>query len=496
VIFRAGSLQRALTVTVITIVGVALTTLSETAYWFHSRGSRERFDERLTEVARAATLLVGRDGIPPSDLEADLFPPLDQTRGATSIQIWNEDGSVLARDPPQASIVLSPPPPGSPRFETVPLPEGGTGRLYRAWLELGPNAPAASAPRRLGVAVVRDTARLERRLARLRRILWATTMGTMLFSGLVVSLVIRRSVRGVARLSSRIGSIDALSLGERLDVAGLPDELRPAFAKVNELLSRIEQVLNRERQFSADVSHELRTPLAGLRTILEVSGSRERTASEHRAALEDSLEVVRQLEAIVENLLALARLGAHLTEEHQEEIDVGVLVNSCFRPLSGSAGRRGLRFDNWVGPATSIVADGIKLRLITANLISNAVQYTAEGGWITVESEPARGVVLRVRDSGPAIPEGALARIFDPFFRVERSRSGDGEHCGIGLTLVRGLCEVCGYRVSAENEPGGAVTFTIASQPSSTARLDKSSSPEPSAGTGTAAGDARAIGRR
>jgi signal transduction histidine kinase len=142
------------------------------------------------------------------------------------------------------------------------------------------------------------------------------------------------------------------------------------------------------------------------------------------------------------------------------------------------------------------VADGVKLRLITSNLLSNAVQYTAERGWITVESEPTQGVVLRVRDSGPAIPESALAKIFDPFFRVERSRSGDGEHCGIGLTLVRGLCEVCGYRVSAENEPGGAVTFTITRQPGSTTQLAGAAAPPPSVGTGMATRDARAVGRR
>ncbi len=476
---RAGSLQRRLTATVVTVVGVAFAALSATAYAFYTQGSRERFDERLTEVARAAALLVGRDGTRTSNLEAELLPSLDQSRGATSFEIWNEDGSVLARYPPQVRLVRHPPQHGPPRFETVSLPEGGTGRLYVAWFELRPKETAASVPGRVGVAVLRDAELLERRLARLRRILWTCAMGTMLLSGLVVSSVIRWSTRGVAHVSSRIATLDASSLGERLDVEDLPDELRPPFAKVNELLKRIEQVLSRERQFSADVTHELRTPLAGLRTILEVSGSRERSASEHRASLRDALEVVRQLEAIVENLLALAQLGAgRMAEENPEEIAIGDLVNSCFKPLSGFADARELRFDNWVAPTASIVADAVKLRLITSNLISNAVQYTAEGGWITVESEPAQGLVLRVRDSGPPIPEGALAKVFDPFFRVERSRSGSSEHFGIGLTLVRGLCEACGYRVSADNEPGGGVTFTVTTPPSSAVRLEGGPTPQ------------------
>jgi len=462
---HAGSLQRTLTITVIIIVGVALAALSATVYAVYSRGSRERFDERLADAARAAALLVGRDGLRPSDLESDLLPTLDQSRGATSFQIWNEDGSVLARYPPLARFVLRPPEGAPASFETIRLSEGGMGRLYRAWFGLGPKGSAPSRAKPVGITVLRDTTLLERRLSRLRGILWATTIGTMFLSGLVAWVVVRRSVRSVGRLSSRIGSIDAFALGERLDVEGLPDELRPPFAKVNELLSRIEQVMNRERQFSADVSHELRTPLAGLRSILEVSGSRERAASEHRAALHDALEVVAQLEAIVENLLALARLGAgQLTGAHREEIEIGELVASCFKPLGELAQRRGLRFDNWVAPAASILADKLKLRLITSNILSNAVQYTSDGGWITVESAPAQGLVLRVRDSGPAIPENALERIFDPFFRADLPRSGGGEHVGIGLTLVRCLCESCGYRVTAENEAGGAVVFTITTQ--------------------------------
>jgi signal transduction histidine kinase len=300
----------------------------------------------------------------------------------------------------------------------------------------------------------------------MRTILGAATLGTMLLVGVVAWFVIRRSLRPVDLLSRRITAIDAASLGERLDLDRLPEELRPPFAKVNELLARVEQVLGRERQFSADVSHELRTPLAGLRTILEVSGSRERSASEHRANVLDALAVVRQLEAIVENLLAIARLRAgHLDGTRAEEVDVAALVDACFAPLSDTAERRRLRFENCIAPGTTALADPLKLRLIASNLLSNASQYTDEGGWITAESAPAEGVVVRIRDSGPAIPEGALQRVFDPFFRVDRSRSATGEHCGIGLSLVRGLCDACGYRVTAENEPGGAVAFTVATRP-------------------------------
>lgn len=466
---RPRSLQVRLSGAVILIVGLALASLSASVYSVVSRGSRDRFDERLAETARAAALLVGRDASGPTAPEAELLRTLDQSRGTTSFEVWSEDGAVLARYAPLESAALRPPDRGAAavRFETVAFPDGRAARLYRAWLAPGPEAQP---PARVGIAVLRDTEHLEHRLARLRAILVGATLATMLLSGLVAWRTVRSAVSGVAQLATRIGAIDVDSLREQLDVEALPDELRPPFTKVNELLLRLEQVLRRERQFSADISHELRTPLAGLRTILEVSGSRERSPAEHRAAVRDALEVVRHLEALVENLLALARLGAGAPPDGLvEDVDVGALVSSCFAPLTDLADRRRLRFESWAGHGARVAGDGLKLRLITSNLLSNAVQYTQEGGWITVESDPSQGVILRVRDSGPQIPGDALARIFDPFFRAERSRSSDGQHFGIGLALVRGLCDSCGYRVTAENEAGGAVTFAVTTPPGSAA---------------------------
>lgn len=463
----AGSLQRRLTIATITIVGVALAALSATTYAVYRRNARERFDERLADAARAVALMVETHADRPWELEGTLLATLDQSRGASSFQVWMDDGSVLAHYPPLASHLPRPPLGAAPRHETVQLPDGSSARLYRAWVQPRPG-PAAAPARRIAVAVMRDTSQLEGRLSRLRATLWVSTLGVVLLAGLVAWLVIRRSLRSVARLSASIASIDASSLEKRLDLDGLPDELLPPFAKLNELLARIERSMTREREFSADVSHELRTPLAGLRTILAVSSSR--AASDHRTALREALTIVAQIEATVENLLAFARLGAgQTTDHHLEEVYLADLAQACFTPFGDAAHRRRLTFENRIAPEVSISCDRLKLRLITANLLSNAVQYTAEGGWISVESDLPAGVLLKVRDSGPPIPQDAIAKLFDPLFSIDRSRSGGGEHCGIGLALVHGLCDTLGYRVSVENEPGGAVAFTIASEPTASA---------------------------
>ena len=266
----ASSLQRRLTLSIVGVVGAALAALSVTlSVQFGSTGWT-RFDERLAETARAAASMVDADGGPPR-LDADALASLDQSRGRTLIQLWAADGSPLGGFPPGEAELPRPAPGAPPVLERVTLPDGRSARLYRAWLQ--PHPPTAGP---VAVALARDVNQLEARLTRFRTLLWGSTLAVVILAAAVVSLVVRGSLRHLARLSASIAAMDASSLGPGLELHGLPDELRPPFVKLNELLARVEASRARERQFSADVSHELRTPLAGLRTILEVSASRDR----------------------------------------------------------------------------------------------------------------------------------------------------------------------------------------------------------------------------
>ncbi len=455
----AGSLQRRLTLSIASVVGLALAALSCGLYLQYRWFNRDRFDERLAASARAAVALVDDEGLE-GRLDAGTLAAasLDQSRGRTWLQLWGEDGTPLSARG-AAPGLPAPAARSAPRFSTIVLPDGSSARLYQAWLPLRPATPGSA---RVAVSIARDVSQVRARITRHGAVLFGSTAAVVILAAAVVSLIVRRSMRHVSRLASAIGSIDASSLGSPLELHGLPDELRPPFVKVNELLARIASSLARERQFSADVSHELRTPLAGLRTILEVSAARDRPAADYRASVEEALEVVHQLEAIVEDLILLARLGAGQgASEQREPLRLRDLVESCFAPHADAARRRGLRFEDRVPAELVVTTEKLKLRLVIANLLSNAVEYTAEGGWIAVESDPAGGVILAVRDSGPAIPEESLARIFDPFFRLDTARSRSGEHCGVGLALARGLCDALGYRVEARNEAGGAVAFVV-----------------------------------
>lgn len=466
----APSFQRRLTISIVAIVGVSLVACSLTVHASFARRVWRDFDARLAQDAYAIALMVEEYGDRPWEIEPGGLEAFQRMRGPASVELWMDDGSVLARAPGADELPL---PPHAPAlvFTDVTLRDGHPGRLCQAWLlpRQGHDGGVqeATTGRRIGIAVARNIAEPTATIGRFRVLLWAPTLGVILIAALAASLSIRGMVRHVRRISEDIAALDASSPGERLELRGVPSELRPPFVKLNELLSRIEASRVRERQFNADVSHELRTPLAGMRSILEVSASRARSAAEVRVTIAETLAIVRQMETIVENLLVLARLGAGQVSVEREEVPLGQLVDACFAPYAEAARRRGLDFRNRVPPDLVVWSDRHKLQLVVSNLLSNAAEYTSEGGWIAVESHPERGVVLAVVDSGPAIPREALARLFDPFFRLDSSRSGSGEHCGIGLTLVRAVCEALGYGVEVRNEPGGSVAFRVSADASS-----------------------------
>jgi len=241
-------------------------------------------------------------------------------------------------------------------------------------------------------------------------------------------------------------------------VPDLPRELEPAVAKLNELLARLDDSFARERRFTADVSHELRTPLAGLRSLLEVAASRERTAPEYRAVIGEAMDIVRQMHVLAEDLLMLARLDARQVEVVNEPIALRAFVEDTWRPLAARALERRLVFENAVSPEATLVSDRDKLRLVLRNLLSNATAYTEPGGRIEVRS--AEDCVFEVWDSGPVIPSEVLPRLFERFFRADGARSG-GSHSGIGLALVQAVCAPLRMAVTAGNAQAGGVHFRV-----------------------------------
>jgi signal transduction histidine kinase len=134
------------------------------------------------------------------------------------------------------------------------------------------------------------------------------------------------------------------------------------------------------------------------------------------------------------------------------------VVDECWRPHAALAAARGLTFRNVVPEDATSTTDREMLRIVIGNLLSNAAEYTEQGGWIEIAS--GDGVLFAVTDSGPEIPGEQLVRIFDRMWRGDASRTASGVHCGIGLSLASALCAQLSLSLSATSTPG-RVSFRV-----------------------------------
>jgi len=226
-------------------------------------------------------------------------------------------------------------------------------------------------------------------------------------------------------------------------------------------LRRADQI---RRDFVANVSHELRTPLTAIRGYVEAIAEGDASTEEHKRFLDIILRHTLRMERLVKDLLRLARLDAGQETLDVVSCDTRALVQGVVADLAAAAEPRGQRVEVIVGPgAGTLRGDPAKLHDALRNLVANAIIYAPEGSTIRVEAaSEGADVTLAVSDEGPGIPEEDLARVFERFYRVDKSRARDPGGTGLGLAIVKHLVTLHGGRVAAENRPQGGARFTIA----------------------------------
>ena len=225
-------------------------------------------------------------------------------------------------------------------------------------------------------------------------------------------------------------------------------------------LRRADQI---RRDFVANVSHELRTPLTAIRGYVEALSDGDISSPESQQFLAIIERHTARMERLVKDLLRLARLDAG-----QEALDVATcetraLVHAVVADLAPALEEREQRLDLAIAPgAETVRGDLAKLHDALRNLLANAITYSPERTTIQVAASPsADGIGLIVSDEGPGIPDEDLTRVFERFYRVDKSRARDPGGTGLGLAIVRHLVELHGGIVRAENRPEGGARFTM-----------------------------------
>lgn len=281
-------------------------------------------------------------------------------------------------------------------------------------------------------------------------------------SGLGGYFLARRALAPVEHMAEQARLITASRLKDRLPVDNPKDEFGQLAMVFNQTLTRLESSFDQMRRFSSDASHELRTPLTAIRSVGEVGLRERRDENEYREIIGSMLEEVDSLSRLVERLLLLSRADSGDATLLSESVDLAALAGEVATHLGVLAEekRQSIEIESSTTPHWK--GDRLVLRQALINLVDNAIKYTQDGGRIAIRvGQRASAAVIDVIDNGPGIPDDLKSRVFDRFYRVDKSRSRDHGGTGLGLAIAKSAVEVQGGVLSLEPSSGPGSVFRI-----------------------------------
>ncbi|MGW5565832.1 sensor histidine kinase [Streptomyces tendae] len=284
--------------------------------------------------------------------------------------------------------------------------------------------------------------------------------GSVLLLTMTVTFV--AGTRMVRPLRALTGAAQRMAEGDqsaRVDVAG-DDEFGRLATAFNLMSSRREELEKMRRALVSDVAHELRTPLGNVRGWLEAV--EDGVVPADQSLISSLLEEAMLLQHIIDDLRDLSAADAGALALHPEHVDAAALLAQVARAHRGGAGAADVELRVRAGEEPWLYADPVRLRQAIGNLVSNAVRHTPAHGTVTLSVHVAGGeAVFGVEDTGSGISDEDLPRVFDRFWRAEKSRSRQSGGSGLGLSIVRKLAEAHGGTVHVSSEPGRGSVFSL-----------------------------------
>lgn len=290
---------------------------------------------------------------------------------------------------------------------------------------------------------------------------WLITVAVTIVSAAIAYFVSGQALKPLRKLSQQAEKIDQDSISDIRLNEDTVKEFRQLSVSVNLMLDRLSESFATQRQFSGNAAHELRTPLAIMQTKLELF------AAEHNNLEGDTAELVRsqaeqldRLSKLVHTLLEMSNLSS---APRSDRIELAPLVEEIITDLTPLASQNDITMEQDCDNVVITGSDALIYRLVF-NLIENAVKYNRRGGSVSVSVHKENNVVVvRVSDTGCGIPEEYRESIFQPFFRVDKSRSRQMGGVGLGLALVHEIAVLHGGSVRAEpgNKSGTVFIVTL-----------------------------------
>lgn len=281
-----------------------------------------------------------------------------------------------------------------------------------------------------------------------------------LIGGVVTYFISGHALRPIREFSDKIEEVQAQNLAASRIEENKVKELNQLSVSYNKMLERLSDAFEIQRQFTANAAHELRTPLSLMQVQLDLYNS-----TRHPDNDADTLQTIKmvteqngRLSKMVKTLLDMSELQ---TVGRDEKIMVDALVDEVLADLDPLAQEKNIKLTGKCKNITMIGSDILIYRLVY-NLVENAIKYNHSGGQVTVTAyRKEKHVYLSVEDTGNGIPEELRERVFEPFFRVDKSRSRELGGVGLGLALVREIVRVHDGSIAVRSNPSGGTVFDV-----------------------------------
>ena len=281
-----------------------------------------------------------------------------------------------------------------------------------------------------------------------------------LLGGVVTYFISGHALRPIRELSDKIEKVQAQNLADSRIEENQVKELNQLSVSYNRMLERLSEAFEIQRQFTANAAHELRTPLALMQVQLDLYHS-----NSHPDNDADTVQMIKmvteqndRLNKMVKTLLDMSELQ---TVGRDDEIILDALVDEVLEDLEPLAEGKNIRLIGKCKDITMVGSDILIYRLVY-NLVENAIKYNHSGGQVTVTADrKEKHVYLSVEDTGAGIPEELKERVFEPFFRVDKSRSRELGGVGLGLALVREIVRVHDGSITVKSNPSGGTIFEV-----------------------------------
>jgi two-component system, OmpR family, heavy metal sensor histidine kinase CusS len=330
---------------------------------------------------------------------------------------------------------------------------GSAQRVHRSTLE---SAWPTSSSTSISVDLLLDVTRDDLLLRRLGWTLLAASLAGAALVSATGLLLVRRGLRPVEALAQQINAVALDRAGLRLDGSAQPLELQPLVERFNALLARVEQAYTQLESFNADVAHEMRTPLTTLIGSSELALSARRSPDELRDVIASNLEDLRRLGGVVNDMLFLSRADRGAQARRAETTSLARSLTEVVDYYDAALAERDLALV-CEGDAR-VAVDLALMKRAVANLISNAVRYADAGSTVYLRIDVVDQLLrVAVKNRGASVASEHLPRLFDRFYRAERSRRAGSAHHGLGLAIVAAIARMHGGKSFATSTAGTTV---------------------------------------